>query len=365
MFLPEIDIPAAAGTVLLQGTPINVATGVSLAGVVAFNRSGPQLENANIGASGATGQLVTNTTTTSRAWVYANVAGNTFSLNAPLAQAASPWATQTPAEVAWANTNLVNLSTLTKLNVVSIGATVNTYNTTNTVPFLVVDQLDFFDPLSATDSGLAPVSVGSNVQVFESLFERVVNVSTAADFGDIFTNCNITNGIGGGTSGRGISKAVGGLYQGVLTAPFNMALDGDIIVNSTFASIVGDGRARFGGATYGTVYLDTGTTLVAGGTVGSQSNYNTSTPIVWGPGTFNARGRVAYPSGAGLGASTFLVTTLQINSQTLACKGQPGAGGITIACNASLNAALLDTNAGATSGCTFVAGGGSFCNYGP
>lgn len=60
----------------------------------------------------------------------------------------------------------------------------------------------------------------------------------------------------------------------------------------------------------------------------------------------------------------FLTTGLTLNGQTLACKAQPSTG-ITTACDLTLNAALLDTNAGATSGCTFIGGGASFCNFGP
>ena len=79
--------------------------------------------NATIGAGGAAGQLIVNTTHPSRAFLKANTAGNAWNMTQPLVPVTFPW-TGVPVEVdTWANGDTYAVYTLLNVFVIDFKPT--------------------------------------------------------------------------------------------------------------------------------------------------------------------------------------------------------------------------------------------------
>jgi hypothetical protein len=321
--------------------------------------------------------MVVNATHPSVAFLLRNTTGATWLISQPLTANGPPPYNGGATEVdTWAGEDSVSIYNLVQVNLVQFQPVLTFTGASSTFSSGTLERVNVWDPggLYAGLVYLNTARIGAAVNVVESVAQRQLlfeGVQSAANF-NTSENSTLLGGVLGcpvsplssSTSfslrcaflGGTISNAAGGFQSQIAGA----LLDDDVVVGAALRG------SSLGTGAIGTLYVDTLSSLWVQGpanlnpfATGSGSN------IIYGPGTLNAFGRVTYPSGAGAAAAAFKITTLQINSQTLACKAQPGAGGITTTCNLSLNAALLDTNAGATSGCTFLPAGGSFCNFGP
>jgi hypothetical protein len=345
---------------LVQGvlTSAQQVCSTTLSAVTAKNRATPQLLKATFTscAGAAVNQLVVNTTHPSRAWTYA-ASGGGWLMSQPMTPANPTAGFSTPTEVdTWASTDAVVVYNPVQVNIVYAGGQLIDYNGSYANQPSIY-QLTMYDPGGIDNDNLI---VNGSLVTYECQIQRFVDLNFTID--DEYAAFQNTDNIGGLASGASTFGAVED-WAGILAGGQENIL-GDL---EPAADIILGSSVEVASAIYGALYLDTSVVFHTDVEARSTTSGSVTSPIVWGPGTFNAwmSSMVTYPSGAGKGAATFVNTGgLQIDSQSLACKGQPGAGGITIACNLSLNAALLDTNAGATSGCTFVAGGAAFCNFG-
>ncbi len=369
---PIIVYPALLGASLFFVGPLGaaqqVATGTTSGTVAKARTSGaPQLLNVTLPAGLALGELVQNTTHASFAWLYQNTSGNAWNMAQPLAAVTPPIAAvlAPPAEVnTWANGDAVTVWQPVVINAVDVEPIVADLSASfnNGVYFqhLTID--------APGDTFPAPVTFGENVSLIESASRRMVNWRTSASTGAYFPQAingyakrGYTSNVGSSDPAIAIVAGVVGEFNSTATinGMGNFQFDGDVIFG-------GPSTLYNTGNQFGLVYIDTGATVLctpeSGRTLVVDSGGMYGSAIVWGPGTFNTTVHVQYNAGAGKAATTFTVTNLRVNFQTKACIAQPGAAAIG-ACNTTLTAANLDTNAGATSGCLTVLGGGAFCNF--
>ena len=262
--------PIVADILLAQGatfgittTPTVVATGVVLAGTVAKNRTAGanSLLQTNLGGSGATNQLVVNTTHASVAWNYKSLGAGAFSMCQPLVAGSVPPALQTtnPAEVdTWANGDTVNLLTPLAINLVRLTVTVLDWNTARTSAATLY-RVVVFDP-SGTN-GQNDCFLGPNIHVIESQFQKKIQSNpgsqgngsswTSGAFGyPCFINCQFFGGI----ESIGGFRITGGNIQGTSFLQLNGTnsnIDADTILTG-IVSIAG------GSLSLGFAALDSG-----------------------------------------------------------------------------------------------------------
>lgn len=355
--------------VVLQGTLPTAAASGTTGTVTAKNRATPQLlastftltaVDGGVAPALVAGELAVNATHSSRNWLY--TIGSPNKLSTPLAPASLVTPSATPAEVTtWANGDAVSIYQPVNVNLAEVSPTLTDLNQSNFNNLLIVYQLNVFDPAAAD----AMVVGGSGaVQFLETSFAKSVNVygNAASAQGlstPIFANCYFSGGISfaaTATANFSYGRFTGGVAGGG-GAISSSNLDADLIVNSNLALL---------GGNLGTVYTESAKVLSVAGPVGSSSNYNTTTPVIWGPGTLNVvgAGRLTYPAGAGKAASTLTLTTLQLNGQTKYFTAITATAGGIATGNTTLSAANLDTSFGATSGCALGLGGW-ICNAGP
>ncbi len=337
----------------IVGTPTTVST-LTLSSVVAKNRSTPQLLNATLNGSAAVGQWIANTTHPSGAFAYRSLGANAFAITQPLTRLTIPFG-GIPTEVnTWANGDSVTLQTFPDVVIASIAITSASPNT----------SIAYLQNVNVNRVAGATFNIGgTSAHIYEesSIGASLSNNDPAFAPYDVI-NCdlygpfiNIAQYQGGGSF-----SLFGGDIRNAATTCINCNPDLDFILGST----------AYGTWTaLETTYIDSGKALQVG--PGDQSLLGNSVAggagIVWGPGQVQivGTGRLKYPSGAGAAAASFLQTgAWSVNAQTKACIAQPGAAAIG-ACNTTVSAANLDTNAGATAGCLVALGGGSVCNYGP
>lgn len=306
------------------GAAQTIVSGV-LAGVVAKNRATPQLLNATLGAGVAVGSLVVNTTHNSRAWVYANVAGNTWAMSQPLVPAVLPTPSVVPAEVdTWANGDSYTAYNPVSVRFDYIGGRI----TSSSSGSIVVNSLTLAAVPSANSFDEARIdstqTILSECKILREQLWRTVEVPG---------NSGIVNCALAGTSAiqKGLPGTAGTLFftGGFTLANMQLAsvnYTGDVILNSA-VDLVTNGYA--GG--YGTVYVETGRTVrvLGAGDLNQFTQYGG--PIVWGPGVWNVGSTVRnrYPAGAGLAVATFLNTGgLNLNGQGTAYSVSTGAAAV-------------------------------------
>lgn len=378
-------------SIIVQGTLSTVLT-TTLSAVTVKNRATPQLLSVTFtsGTGLAAGQLVTNTTHSSRAWLYKVVSGTTWLMSQPMV-IANPYlqgpasmnaCTGYPTEVnTWAPTDAVTVSTVPQINIAAPGTNLQSESSNDFANGLILYNVGARAP-SGGASVFSPLQVGSLVQFVESQSNLPIYPTFSGTLGQIgqsFVNCSLLNGILPSV-GPSLSTANNSIVQDPLLC-FSAGYTGGgaggpFIVAPTFAIVANDfifGPAVTSrvGIVYGSIqeaYLD-GTTIVVGAGVNITAATPPMTaggPFIWGTGAINVIGKgfMTYPSGAGGAVAAFLQTGgFLINSQTHACLGIPTVGTPTLTCNIVVSATTLDSNLGATAGCLWVEGGGSICNY--
>jgi hypothetical protein len=268
------------------GAAQQVATG-TLASVTSKVRATPQLLQANIGASGAAGLMLVNSTHSARCWVYKNVSGNVWSLTQPLAPVTLPSVFPFPALVdTFANTDTYTLYKPTQVNIVDVACTLVDYNGASFNNMLYLHQLTVFDP-----QGIASDNVyrGNHIAMIECATQRgIFNNALVNDAEEATFNVYNVGGWFGGAQGTGaVDAIVGGCIAGAGSScdvAGNVAFDGDFILAP------GLGFAAPQGCSIGLMYLETGTTLIlSGGKTGLidlAGGYGTGVggQTLWGPG---------------------------------------------------------------------------------
>lgn len=341
------------GTFAIVGTPTQVATG-SLAGVVALNRATPQLWNMNLGASAAVGQLVTNSTHSSVAWVYKLVSGTTFATTNPVTPYAVPIAGIATSVTTVANGDTFAVSTLPDALIADFSP-VSVAGPGNAAGYIYRVNVNRVSGASLYFGGSA------SLVVVESAIGASETGALNAYGGYDFLNCDQY-----GPSANFPVYQFGGalsMWAGDVrnANPFNCLNcnpDEDFIIGT--ASL-----PSMTWQTQGNVYIDTGiqAQLWGNSQTGNTVDTGAASGTVWGPGALQLvqSARYVYPAGAGKAAATFKQTgAMSINGQTTVVKTQPTLVTVT---TYALTAANLDTNNGAASACGAVISGGSFCNF--
>lgn len=340
------------------GAAQTVCTGL-ITLVATKNTATPQLLEVTLPCAVATGDMVVNTTHASRAWVYGQVSGNSWTMTQPLtAENTTTWAG--PTEVnSWMTNDTVTIYKPTAVNIESLDGQQLDFNATFANQIGLVD-LTIFDPNPGRGDNV--YLAGSTIMVAEVTSQRIMVIDYTQGGGNVqrLDNVDVQFGIdadadfliviGGDLSPNAVIEGEFGSVSGA-----NM--EGDWISGAnTFlrgnATVAGDGMYVGTGAMVGSFASD----------LAIQSG-----AVVWGPGTLNAMAscRVAYKSGVGGATATFPITTLQVDSQTKSCVGAPGAASAYGTCNVTLNASNLDSDLGSTTGCLGTPNGAAFCNYGP
>lgn len=351
-FTPFVE--AAATSVTLQGTLTPVATG-TLSAVTAKNRATPQLLQANLGASGAVGQLVINTTHPSRALVWKSLGANVFALTQPLtAVVPGTFVFPTPVD-SWTNGDSFSLNSKSNIDVVQFQPVIADQSSG---VFGVIYNATVLDPTSAG----AAMLINREVAMLEGSSQRTPLTEDALNSygGAIWANEQLEVGVVGGTTigfpantpfpiflggALGVPTAVAGFN---LTSVSGIQLDDDVIVTTLSATLPPSAQT----VGLGEVYLDTGTVLniTQSGNATVLGAAQSATNIVWGPGTINMsrQSRTVYTIGAGKAATTFLQTGgLQLNGDaTNGCSLVLSTG--TWTCTNAITPAQLDILGGAT-----------------
>ena len=332
------------------GAGQTIATG-SLSNVTAKNRATPQLLQAQSGAT-AVNQLVVNTTVgkASRAFTYKVVAGSIFSMTQPIVPQTVPSALFAPfTEVdTWANTDTVTVYAPPTIFLGQYAPVIEQIASTfSSYAFLY--QLTIAKPGNG-----ASIDMNSAVSIVDSVvLTGIAQTGVNAILGCAFVDSVFTNLVGGPSHTITNTTLAGGNWQSGNVGFFTLA--SDTIVATT-------GTSGLWSSTFiDTVYLESGHTLNLNG----LGFANGATPIMWGPGTLNVRGRLQYTAGAGGAATSFPTSTLTLalNNQTKGCTAIPSAASAFGTCNLTVSATTLDAQFGATSGCLSSGGNSAICNY--
>lgn len=346
---PVLEAGASFG---ITGTKTQICTG-ALTASVALNRSTPQLWNMTLPTSCtglvATGNLIVNTTHAGEATLYKVVSGLNWSVSQPMAVATTPLALS-PAEVTtWTSGDTVTVYSVPRVNIRVFAPTGGDSVGSN----FAIGNLSYLTIWGGAT--FAGTYLGDNV-LAQNVTETTSYIqvkSTAPLFADQCTNCYVTSGLTSTTAPQFPFTYNGGIVANASNG--NIKLTNDAIVNTTATF---DGPVE---TALGNFYVESAMALTL---AGSGAWFINGPTIIYGPGTLNVAGsaRAIYQSGASHAASTFLVTTLQLNGQTKYLTATPSAAaGITVG-NTTLTAANLDTSFGATSGCA-LSGNAGICNY--
>lgn len=356
-FQPTIENGAQ---ITLEGTATTVASVViNGAGFHAKNRTTGQQLTANLTATGAVGQLLTNSTHPSQAWAYKSLGANAFVISQPLTAGTTEVDT-------WQSTDTVVEQTLSAVDLVAVRPIFNEFNGGFT-NLLNITNMVVFDPGGA---GIDPFDVGSAVQMSNVNTQRWVHIRDMDNTGEPTVWSNMAMD---GALVQNFQNPLGinlvGLYGGYVTGAnlggielIGLAVDDDLILTG---AALGVSAANL---IVGVVNLDNQTIVLTGASYMS----GLSTLAFWGAGASSivdvaGEGRLAYTLGAGQGAATFLnAGGVKLNNTTKGCLGNPNAATTTFTCNiTTATGANLDTSLGGTViGCVYQPGSAAFCNTG-
>jgi len=382
---PALEKGAYMQHLCVLGSGQTVGTG-TLGTVTAKNRSTPQLLkttfSAGISGSIAINQLVKNTTHSSTAFVFTSAGGGAWNMTQPLVPVTVPYFGLPTSEVdTWATGNAVTVYSPSKVNFVNIQPTIADWDA-SVVTGLFITTCTAFDP-NSPDSlvGLDQLTVNPWVRFSDTSMQRVLNTVPGPGMPESAIHVN-TQFLSGYTiitgqftgSGQGNTTFLGGQVGAVASTEVYGTADGLSVDLDTIFTNGSLGQVPFAvtSGNFGDTYLDTSVILqptsgeiyAKAGPIPGASNPS----IFWGPGAIDLVGpaRFLYGVGAGKAATQFVLTGgLQIATQSKVCVGVPSVGTPTLTCNITLSATTLDSNLGATSGCLWVEGAGSFCNFGP
>jgi hypothetical protein len=364
-FSPFVEHGALVSVQGVLGPAQQVATG-TLSNVVPKHRAAGQLLAATLPAGAAPGQLVVNTTHASRAWVYAPAGGSNWSLSQPEVPVTVPGGQTTPGEVdTWADGDAIALYRLVAVDIAEVAPVIG--DRAGNFSNLAFYQLALFAPPStacacnATPLAQLTITSGMNVYFLESSIQRSIDWEPAdTDTTAAISNCDIANSVLAGTTEAVAQFQIfgGQIRANAFSNLRGPNLDGDVIVGAT--------PAVEGGA-YGTVFLDTGVSLlVLDETMFPANNVGMGTTAVWGPGAIQVGGnsRLEYFVGPNQAQAIFLQTGgFQIDGATTACAVDTTAGG-NWRCGIPITPANLDApvSAGGFGGNAVNPGGGAISN---
>lgn len=226
--------------------PTVVTNGVALAGTTAKNRAAgansPLITT--LGATGAVGQLVQNTTHASNAWASKALGGNSFRMWQPMV-AAAVGGTTTPAEVdTWANVDNVNLVSPIQVNIASVQPTL-----VDGLGSLAFYQVCFFDPGGVGADQVSAVCDAGNVSFIECSFQRILALSANTVVATTFVNCFLQGGLtalgritlnGGGMGATSLAFTVTNIGDNFCV------VDGDFGLSSAATMLINGGQVVFG-----------------------------------------------------------------------------------------------------------------------
>lgn len=359
-FLPTIEKSNAY--VALNGT-LSGGTTTTLTSVTSGGAATRTALELAAPASGtfAAGDFIVNTTHAGAAWAYTVSSGAIWKLTQPMGRTTTPIVGfSPPTELTnWANGDAITFYTSpTKVNLVTVLPTITDEN--SNANYVTINNIQVTSPLHGNDS-LDVLHVNSGVVFQECTSQREIHIGGMAG---IFSPISSNNYLSAGVSSLPMTAGayiVGGEIVPTRsgTNTIGVSFDGDIIFSSTGSYVVQGPNILLGA-----IYVDTSTVLaVTGNTYLNPTFGPYSQAIVWGPGILNAASRIAYASGAGEATAIFK-STLNIDRITTFCLGNPNAVATTLTCNTSLTATNLDSSLGTSvTGCAYVPGGGSFCNF--
>lgn len=363
-FTPQME--NGINVTLQGGTPATVAT-VSLAGTTSKSRAAGSnsLLITTLGASGAVGQLLSNTTHPSRAWVYRSLGGNSFDITQPLVAQSAGAVLPAPAEVdTWTNTDSVTLLTPIAVNFVYLAPVSD-----GLLSVLSLYQLSAYDPggtgasqLTISESGSALVDL-QEMSVKRNLFvsgtsSEPITVANVEMAGSVqLTGSFIVRGGATMPSSTNVALSVTGTFQ-------NSILDADMILGVGSGPIVMSAPSLNLGL--GFVYIDTSVAVQSGiveGVTGSYSGH----VIYGGAGdTINMLGTSHFflASGTftnGFTAPALITPGIQFNGTSAACSSSNANNPDVINCAIGSTVAHLDAAQGTAGfgGSAFALGGAS------
>lgn len=340
------------------GAAQTIATG-TLGSVTLMNRATPTLLKADVGASGAAGLLLDNTTQGhTRTWLYKKTSGTIWSMSTPCATLVAPInGSGMTVSASFVTGDAFTLYQPLTVNIVDLEPTPASVASALTA-LLYVQDLTIFDPQGASDDPVVfnPFVLLNevNVQRYGFMLTQPTNFGITAGV----NNCYLKGGWTGGvtfqpqaiTGSAGSSPILieGGytLYAGVLGSTSAVALNfnGVVADYDAIVTIAGFFDPMFTGQ-IGDVYLDAYLNLV--GISAMAPNFNTN--VLWGPGTLNValNAMLSYP--AGTAAAAFLEQGgIKMNGLGTATSMSTSVGVGTLNTGVTTTPAHLDAAAGAS-----------------
>jgi hypothetical protein len=342
--------------------PLPTGTTTTIAAITAGTRTNT---NTNWIASPTTGSFaagtfIVNTTHPGAAWAWKLQSGASWHLSQPMARTLNPPVCLTrPGEVTtWAAGDTITYySDLVHVNIVKLLPTIANM-ATNESTLINVHGVRVTTPGPTVIDYL---TANQAVTFQEARSDRVIDwLNNESACYPIYANDYLSAGIGGWTN----FFSAGTLWGGVLgvtsiTSGYWHWLDADVVI----ANFLGATPFHCFDCEFGRVYIDTGITVVVHNFAGVNTVESYLPASIWGPGALEIAGssHLNYAPGA-TSAATKFVATMTLDGQSLYCVGVPSA--VPTVCNHTLTGANLDSDFGAgVTGCAFVPGGASMCNY--
>ena len=304
----------------------------------------------------AAGYFITDATHPGAAWAYKVSSGSIWQLTQPEARTTNPPVVlSVPTELTtWANGDTVTYCpSQVTVNLIKTLPTQGNLNATAFAAWLNIHNLN--------DSGAGSASandsswqINSAVSLQEVSSQRPV-YNLEGDFG-YYTGDNNDYFVGG-FGGWGDTLTPTTIWGGYIGTAFFQQywfwLDGDVILNGTQQGHVFD-------EAWGAVYIATGAIKAHVYLDLSGISY-TAPPVIWGPGTLIAKGRVGFVGTAvNIFKSPIVLDGL---AGTHFCIGDPLATATTLTCNIALTAVNLDTNITGLGRCAgYVGSSSGYCS---
>jgi hypothetical protein len=324
------------------------------------NRPLGQLLEVTLPSGTAVGNLVVNATKSSRAWVYKNVAGNTWSISQPIQAIPVPMTTFLPLEDdTWASGDAVTVYTPVAVNLAKAAPNVTDFLPNSSQFPLIFYQLSIYDPAGAGKDDIL-VSSNSASYFIESAVQRNLLMGEGlAENLPFLINVDFSGDIDASLAwGAGLTILGGQVREPARYALLKAGYFDENVILGVPAQLAASG--------FGTLFIDNGTTLAfTEGTCFATAGFEGPT-LLWGSGSLNVSGnaRLEYPAGTNSAQSTFQQTGgFQIDGSNMACSvDASGSGNWT--CGVALTALQLDTSisTGGFGGTAVSPGGASISN---
>jgi hypothetical protein len=371
--------------VVIQGAlpaPVQTGTLGSVINVSPLTNS-LQLTQAVFGPGLAAGELVVNTTHPSRAWLWANVSGNTWTTTQPMTPNPPPMVTPTfgPKYVQWQTGDAYAIYQPINVPIANLSIYADT------VPFTVqyTEQIQLYQLTVSAPSGEFNLegfnSYGSPIGTSEVSIQRYIVLHAVGDETyPLFDNSWIGLAMAG-TATVAIYMQGGAFACSDCSPPQLFAPDGNVIMHGQH--VVTDGWSASG---IGQVYIADRQLETIPAPFNGAINFRSLYPywsdagapdaasvgfnsLVWGPGGLDIRGRALYSIVAPSCAIFHNDAGVRLHNSSTACNL---VGTSTITCGIPLDCTHLDTSVDAggfqgPGGVTnaFILGGGAITNGSP